>query len=323
MSGANIPTDSSHLTDQSTADMIEQYGGFVDSQFAKRSMMRDFVTVLPVTNTDTIINRRVGRTELSTLTAGVRPAATPSNFGKVSLTIDTVVLARQNQSLLNDFQADFNIRMNLGKDHGKELGKLFDQSLLIAGIKGAGAAAPANLNSAFGPGVTATLGTAGDELDPTLLYTAIETGIVSMQLNDMDTEECVIFVTPTQYAVLLNNDKLISQDYSKENGDFANGKFKTIMGTPVAQTNRLPTVAITGHKLSTAANGNFYDVTAAEARTAALILHPTALLVGETIPLTSDVFFSEIEKQWFIDSFMAYGANFNRPDGSYAVQAIL
>jgi len=39
--------------------------------------------------------------------------------------------------------------------------------------------------------------------------------------------------------------------------------------------------------------------------------------------LTSDVYFSKIERQWFIDSLMAYGANFNRPDAAYAVQSIL
>ena len=282
MSGANIPVDSSHLSDQAIADMIEQYGGAVDSQFNKKSMMRDFVNVRSVKGTDTILDRRVGRTQLTTLTAGVRPAATATAFGKTSLTIDTVVMARDNRSMLNEFQIDFNARMELGKDHGKELGKLFDESMLIAGIKGAAASAPSGLNGAFGAGTTTLLGSAGDEIDATAFYAAVEAGVVSMQLKDMD-----------------------------------------VMGVPVVSTNRLPTAAITGHALSTTANSSFYDVTAAEARTEALILHPSALMVGETIPLTSDVYFSKIERQWFIDSLMAYGANFNRPDGSYAIQSIL
>ncbi len=323
MSGVNIPTDSTHLSDQAVADMIDHYGGVVDSQFSKKSMMREFFNVKSVKGTDTVIDRRVGRTTLTTLTAGVRPAAAPTAFGQTGLTIDTVVMARDNRSLLNEFQIDFNARKELGQDHGKELAKLFDQSLLIAGIKGAGAAAPSGLNGAFGAGVTVTLGSIGDELDPAAFYTSIETGIVAMQLADMDTDECVVFVTPTQYAVLLNNDKTISRDFSMENGDYASGKFKTVMGVPIVSTNRLPTAAITGHALSTTANSSFYDVTAAEARTEALILHPAALMVGETIPLTSDVYFSQIERQWFIDSFMAYGANFKRPDACYAIQSIV
>lgn len=323
MSGVNIPTDSTHLSDQAVADMIEQYGGVVDSQFHKKSMMRNFINVKSVTGTDTILNRRVGRTSLTTLTAGVRPAATKTNFGSTSLTIDTVVMARDNRSLLNEFQIDFNARAELGKDHGKELAKLFDESMIIAGIKGAAAAAPTGLNNAFGAGTTVQLGAAGDELDPTAFYTACEAAVVSMQLKDMDTDEAVFFMDPTQYAVLLNNDKLVNQDFSMDNGNFANGTFKTVMGVPIQVTNRMPSAAITGHALSTTANGDFYDVSAAEARTEALLLHPSAILAGETIPLTSDVYFSKIERQWFIDSLMAYGANFNRPDGAYAIQSIL
>jgi len=322
MSGANIPSDSTHLSDQAVADMIEQYGGVVDSQFHKKSMMRNFINVKPVKGTDTLLNRRVGRTSLTTLTAGVRPPATATAFGSTSVTIDTVVMARDNRSMLNEFQIDFNARAELGKDHGKELAKLFDESMLIAGIKGAAASAPSGLNGAFGAGTTATLGSAGDELDPTAFYEAIQAGVVSMQEKDMDTDECVVFVKPEQYNVLLNNDKIIDRDFSMDNGDFASGKFKTVMGIPVVWTNRLPSAAITGHPLSTTANGDFYDVSAAEARTEALILHPSAIMAGETIPLTSDVYFSKIERQWFIDSLMAYGANFNRPDGAYAVQSI-
>ena len=52
MSGVNIPVDSTHLSDQAIADMIEQYGGAVDSQFAKKSMMRNFVNVRSVKGTD-------------------------------------------------------------------------------------------------------------------------------------------------------------------------------------------------------------------------------------------------------------------------------
>ena len=327
MSGVNIPQDSSHLSDQQKADHIDQYTAKVESQFVKSSMMRSFVNVRSVTGTDTIFNRLAGRTKLKTVQAGVRPAADATGFGRSSLTIDTIVLARDNQSLLNDFHADFAVRTELGMDHGKELGKLYDESLLIASIKGAAASAPTatpvGLNGAFEGGETILLGSAGDEDDPDALYTAISSGIVEMDLRDMETNECVIFVNPTQHDVLLNNDKLISRDFSMDNGDFSNGTFKTIKGVPVVMTNRLPTAANSAHELSTAANGNFYNTTAAEARTSALIMHPSALLVGETIPLTSKVYYSDVELQWFIDSYIAFGASVNLPQGSVAIQAIV
>lgn len=309
-----LPQDSTHLSDFDRADMIEQYGGAVDSQFAKKSIMRRFVPVRSIRGTDTAIVRRVGRTTLQALTPGVRPPATPTNFGKAAVTVDTVILARDNRSMLNEFQTDFNARAELGKDHGKELAKFFDEAFLIQAIKSAGMAAPPDLNGAFGAGKSENLNAAGDENDPNLLYQAIARIITQMQEEDIDTDECAIFVRPTQYDVLLNNDKLIDRDFSADNGNFANGTFKTVKGCPVLHTARIPTAAITGHPLSNTGNGNAYDLTATQARARAIIMHPMSLLAGETIPMTSDVFFSKTEKQWFIDSFMAFGVSNRRPD---------
>ena len=321
MSGVNIPTDSTHLSDQDRADMIEEFGGMVDSQFAKASMMRKFVPVQNITGTDTKIMRRAGKTTLQKVTDGVRPGATKTNFGKVAVTVDTLILARDNQALLNTFQADFNVRAELAKDHGKELGKFFDEAFLIQAIKSANLSAPANLNGAFGAGKPRTLAAALDEQDPDKLYAKIASIITEMQEEDIDTDECAIFVRPTEYDVLTNHDKLMSRDFSTANGDFADGKLLTIKGCPLVQTARIPKAAITGHKLSNENNDNAYDVSAAEARAKAVILHPQSLLAGETIPLQSKIHYSDVELQWFIDAYMAFGVTNRRPDVCGAVFA--
>lgn len=315
-----LPTDSSHLSDQDRSEMIEEYGGKVESQFAKSSIMRSFVPVRPVLGTDTLINRRVGRTRLGRLTPGVRPEANPTNFGRTQVTVDTVVYARDNRSLLNEFQTDFNARMELGEDHGKEMGKFFDEAFLIQAIKSAYLPAPATLNGAIGAGKVEDLTATGDENDPDKLYTAIVKILVDMQEEEIDTSECAIFVRPRQHEVLLNNDKLVNGDYSSA-GDFADGKFKGIMNSPVVSTARIPQGAVTGHFLSNADNGNAYDLTAAQAKARAIIMHPKSLLAGETIPLSSDVYFDRIEKQWFIDSWCAFGVANNRPDVCGVVNA--
>lgn len=314
MSGVNIPTDSTHLSDQARADMIEEFGGLVDSQFAKSSMMRSFVPVRSITGTDTAIVRRFGKTTIQKVTDGVRPGATATPQGKVSLTVDTVILARDNQALLNTFQADFSVRAELAKDQGKELGKFFDEAFLIQAVKGAALSAPANLNNAFGAGKVETHASANDELDPDLFYALIENIVVTMQDEEIDTDEMVCFVSPRQYKVLVANDKLIDRDFSKDNGDFADGTIKTVDGVPVVKTTRIATAAVTGHHLSNAANGAAYDVSALDADAVAVLLHPMSLLAGETIPLVSNVHWSDIELQWFIDSYMAFGVTNRRPD---------
>lgn len=321
---ANPPVDGTHLSDLNRAEMIEQYGGKVDSQFAKKSIMRRFVDMQMVRGTDTLINRRIGKPDIQAINPGVRTPATKNSFGRTSVVVDTTLLVRENRALLNEFQTDFNARKKMGIEHGKEMAKYFDNAMLIAGLKGALAAEPTdqdggNYNGAFNAGNNVTLSAAGDEDDPTALYTACAKVVTDMQKNDMDTDECVLLVNPDQYDVLLNNDKLIDRDFSMDNGDFADGTWKSLKGVPVIMTNRMPQTAVTGHLLSNASNGNAYDISATEARVVAQILHPESILAGETIPLQSDVFYDDVEKVWFIDTFAAYGAAFNLPEASGAV----
>jgi len=121
-------------------------------------------------------------------------------------------------------------------------------------------------------------------------------------------------VRPTQFRVLLKNDKLISRDFSSSNGDYAAGMIYELNGARIVKTARIPTAAITNHKLSNASNGNAYDVTATEAKTVAVLMHPKSLLAGETIPLTSTVYYDQKELQWFIDSYLAFAVTVSRPD---------
>jgi hypothetical protein len=304
--------------------LLEQYGGEVESQFKKSAIMRQYAKVRPVRGTDTITNNRVGRTTLKALTPGVRPAGETTPFGKVSLTVDTVVLARDNRSMLNDLQTHFDARMELAQDHGKELGFFFDQAFIIMGIKGSKATAPVlgdgtASKQSIGAGKNATLASAGDELDPDKLAKAIQGIIVSMEEEEIPVEELVVFVRPTHFQVLLDNNKLMSRDFAAGNGDYAKGIIYEINGARIVKTARIPKAAITGHFLSNSGNSNAYDVSATEAKAVAVILHPKSLLAGETIPLTSDIWFNREEKQWFIDSFLAFGVSVNRPDVCGAV----
>lgn len=312
MSG--LPTDSSHLSDVDVDLMLDEYGGEIQNQFAKAAIMREFVPVRPVRNTDTIVNNRVGRTELQALVPGVRPNANSTAFGKVALTVDTVILARDNRSMLNEFQTHFDARMELARDHAKELGKFFDEAFIIMAIKGSHQAAPSGLNGAIGAGKAVELAAADDDLDPDLLADAISDIITQMEEEDIDVSDLVVFVRPTHYKVLKDNDKLLSRDFAAGNGDYAKGIIYEIDGARIVKTARIPTAAVTDHELSNANNGNAYDLTAEEADAVAVIMHPKSLMAGETIPLTSDIWFSREEKQWFIDSFLAFGVTVGRPD---------
>lgn len=306
------PNDNTHLSNFARADMLDQYGGEVESQFAKSSIMRQFVRIRPLRGSDTLINRRAGKTQLQKVgdtEAGQFVKGIATGFGKVSVDVDTIILARDNRALLNDLQTDFDARMELAQDHGKEIGKFFDESFLIQCIHGAQAAAPSGLNGAIGAGKSVTLGAAGDELDPTKFEKAIRDTIVKMAEEDIDRNELIVWVRPTQFDILLKNDKLMNVQYSSGNGDYASNRVALVAGARIVESARIPNAVNASHKLGTA-----YNVSATDAKAKAVIMHPKSLLAAETIPLTSDIWYDKASFQWFIDSYLSYGVAVNRPD---------
>lgn len=332
---------------------IEEYGGEVEHRFLKDSFMRQFFKFKSVRGTDTITNDRVGHTQLQKVQRGVRPVDHSPTFDNISVKVDTIVLARTTQFLLDDFLSHIDVRKEVGIEHGKEIGKFFDESFIVQAIKaaqisnvvpvkdatgavtgtetkggwaekfvvgGGSPTVPANISrtapEGFQGGTVVVLGAAGDEDDAEALELAIQDLCQKIEEKDVDIMEAVLLLRPAQYYTLLKNSKLLDRDFSTGNGDYAQGNVMKANGVRIQVTNRFPKQADVGatHYLSNAGNGNAYDVLQADVNCKVLLLMPKALLAGETIPLTSKVYYSDIELQWFIDSYLAYGVTPNRAE---------
>jgi len=321
---------------------VEQYGGEVEHRFLKASMMRQFFKFKSVRGTDTITNDRIGSSSLQKVARGVRPSDSAPTFDNISVKVDTIVLARTNQFLLDDFLSHIDVRMEVGTEHGLEIGKFFDESFVVQGIKaaqitnqdpsgtklggwedaitGTSPSKPASIIRTapvdFQGGTVVILDAIGDEDDPDLLELAIQDLCQGIEEKDVEKDSAMLLMRPAQYYTLLKNDKLLDKDFSTANGDYAAGKVLQSNGIRVQVTNRFPKQADVGstHFLSNAGNGNAYDVTQGDVNCKVLLLMPKALLAGETIPLTSKVYYSDIELQWFIDSYLAYGVTPNRAE---------
>jgi len=314
---------------------IEQYGGEVEHRIIKESFMRQFFKFKTVRGTDTITNDRVGSSSLQKVARGIRPTDSSPTFDNISIKVDTIVLARSNEFVLDSFLSHIDARKEIGVEHGKEIGKFFDESFLVQGIKacqvtnvdpdgvtlgGWEGSTPTNIvrtaPKGFQGGTVNVLAGVGDELDPDLLELAIQDLCQGIEEKDVDISEAVLLVRPAQYYALLRNSKLISRDFSSMNGDYAKGDVLESCGVRIQKTNRFPKVSDVGvtHFLSNAGNGNAYDVTANDAKCVVCLLMPKALLAGETIPLTSDVYFDKKEMQWFIDSYLSFAVTPNRAE---------
>ena len=296
---------------------LEEFTGVVESTIERKAALKGWMTVRPVKGTSTITNFAVGESTLQKATPGTPIDGTGTDFAKRTLTIDTVILARAVLPLLETFQTSYDSRKEIGMEHGKKIAKFWDQSFFIQAIKAAlftestykGSGASGKPAGHFG-GSQTTLALAGDALDPAKLYASIADLFVKMEEKDVDprTDDVAIALRPAEFYTLLQNEQLIDGTYKTSEGTSMQGHLLKAYGVPVMSSTNFPGGQnITGHLLGSAYDGDFTKLVAA-------VFSPRALLAGETIPLTTDVFYDKVTKQWFVDAHMSYGVTPNRAE---------
>lgn len=300
---------------------IAEFNGVVETAIRRKSKLSPYIKARPVKGTNTLTQYAIGQTQLGVLKPGEAPDGTPADFSKISVVVDTVIIARNIVPILEDFQNNFGARSKLGTEQGEEIGKFVDQAYMIQGVKAARltqstySGGTAGKPAGFKGGNRVILGAANDELDPAKLYKSFSDLLVQMELKDVEPQssDMILIVRPPQFYALQQAEQIVNGEYITSDGNKLSGvPMFSAWGIPVVSSNNLPNTQVTGHKMSTTANGNAYD--GDFTHVVALVISPRALLAGETISLTSDVFFDKLTKQWFIDSWLAFAATPDRAE---------
>lgn len=300
------------------ATHIEEYTGEVEGTIQRKSALQGRIPIRTVKGTSVITNFAVGESTLQKVTPGAAPDGTVNKFGKNTLTIDTLILARSVFPLLETFQTSYDSRREVGQEHGKKIAKFYDQSFFIQAIK-TGQLTAAKHSGVDGAGHTgasqSTFAGASDHLDPAKLYAQIIDLLTKMRQKDVDpqTDDVVLAVKPAEFATLIQNELLIDSNYKTSEGTAIQGYVLKALGVPIIQSNNLPAgEVISGHLLSNTDNSNAYD--GDFSKVVAVAFAPRALLAGQTIPLTTGVFWDDVYKHWYVDAWLSYAVGPNRPE---------
>lgn len=303
-------------TGDTLALAIEQFTGIVEGTIERKSKAAPFVDVKPVRGTSTITNEGIGESTLQAVTPGAEPDSTINEANRINLTVDTLILARTAIPLLDKFQKHYDFQAEVGREHGKKIAKFYDNAFFIQAAKAAalGASAYGALDGHAG-GTTVTLAAAGDATDPAALLSALNNLFALMEEKDVDpgTDDVMVALRPSSFYVLLDAEQIINGEYITSKGTKVEGvKMLKALGVPVVSSNNVPNTNITAHLLSNSRNSNAYngDFT----KLVAVAFAPNALLAGETIALTPDVWFNKERKAWYIDAYLAFGVTPNRAE---------
>lgn len=298
---------------------IEEFNGMVEGTIARRSVVDGMIPLRTVTGTDTISTHAVGGSTLQKVVPGEALNGISSDFSKKTLTIDTLVASREFFPLLQDFFTNTDRKREVAEEQGKEIAKFRDSAFMIQAIKAARATQSGYANGSAGKpkghygGSQEIMAAAADALDPDKLYRYLTNLFVKMELKDVDPalDDLMVIVRPDVYNTLAHAEHLINMNYSTSTGRVLQDQaILKAVGCPVYKSNNLPNGVITNHMLSTATNGNAYD--GDFTKVVACAFAPRALLAGETIPVTSDIWYSKMYKSHVVDSHLSFGVTTNR-----------
>ncbi len=308
--------------------VIEEFTGMVEGTINRKSILADHIPVRQVKGTATFTNHAVGKSILQKVVPGVALDGVKSDFAKTAVTVDTTIAAREFFPVLDVFQTQMDTRREVANEQGKEIAKFKDQAFLIQALKAARLTDSAYSGGIAGKpaghmgGSRTTLATLADAQDPAKLYAALTDTLVKMEQKDVDprSDDVVIVVRPQFYNTLIQAEQLVNTQYVTASGNKVNdGWVLKTAGVPVFSSNNVPNSNIVGHFLSNTANGNAYD--GDFSKTVAAIFSPRAIMAGETIPVTSDVFFDKLMLAWCVHSYLAFAVGPNRAE--YAAEIAL
>jgi hypothetical protein len=319
--GNNNQIGKSPTASDPTALHIEQYTGVVEGTIARKSVINGYIPVQPVKGTSTISAFRVGESTLQKLVPGTEPDGSVNQASKVKLTVDTVVLARNMMPMIDDFQNSYDARAQVGMEHGKKISKFYDQSFIIQALKAAAITDMSGYPSGWAPGTVKTFATAGQEQDPAALEDMFGNLFADMEAKDVDPQgdDLICVAHPWVYYTLLKNDRLVDRTFITSEGTTIKTKEIEAFGVPIYRSNNVPKGVVANHFLSNAGNANAYD--GDFTGTIASVFSPRALLAGETIPLTTDVFWDAKSKMWYVDAYLSFGVTPNNPAFAGAIKA--
>lgn len=298
------------------ANIMEEFSGEVETVAARKSVLQPHIKMRSVKGTSTLTNYAIGGTDLQVVVPGETPNGSAADISKASVVVDSLILARNTIPLLDVFQSSFDARRELAIEHGKHMAKFVDQALFIQAAKAAAMNTSVYGTDGFQGGTTVTLGAGASQTDPAVVYAAIAELFAEMEEKDIDPQfdDLVLGMRPDVFYALIQAEQVVNGEYVTADGNKMNGYIFKAFGVPVVRSNNIPNSVITNHKMSNARNSNAYD--GDFSKLVALAFSPRALLAGETIPLTSKVFFDEVSKHWYVDTWTSFGVTPNRPEYS-------
>lgn len=318
--------------------LIEKFDGQVKTAYTEKLNMKSYFNIQTVTGTNSVSNKYLGTTGVQAMAPGADVKGQVAAVDKNQLVIDTAVISRNIVALLHDVQDDIMVKGKLATQQVDALTYLEDRMLLQQVVYGAIKNTLAKRTNPRVPGHGFSIDvqiSAATAANANAIMAAIEYALEQQMTQNMQPELLSIAMPWVHFNTLRDAERIVNATYNTSEGITIRGFVLKSYNVPIIPTNQLPDRArdhkdIDGnvaahHILSNANNGNRYDVIntgvdTMDKNVVAAIFGTEALLVGRSIELQGKIFMNDLNKSWYIDSWMAEGAIPDRWEHSAVVR---
>jgi hypothetical protein len=228
------------------------------------------------------------------------------------IVIDDLLIAPTFIADIDEAKNHYDVRSHYSTETGRVLAQTWDKHVLQVGVLAARTTV-ANIPGEGDGGTVITESVASDWDDPEKLAAALTTAAQRLDEKNVPEMDRVAYIRPAQYWNLINNDKLISKDYSANGGDRAAGFIPRVAGMEIVKTNNLPSTDVVA---STVAAGSRDSYVGDFSNTAGLVMHKSAVGTVKLLDLSTRMDYDPRRLGNQIVSKFAVGHGILRPEGA-------
>lgn len=231
------------------------------------------------------------------------------------ITIDDLLISPVFIADIDEAKNHYDVRSHYSTETGRVLAQTWDKHVLQVGVLAA-RTVTGNIPGESPAGTVITEDVAGDFDDTEKLAAALTTAAQRMDEKNVPEQDRVAYLKPAAYWRLVNNDKLISKDYSANGGDRAAGFIPRVAGIEIVKTNNLPSTNVTA---STVEGGSRDSYVGDFSKTEALVMHRSAVGTVKLLDLSTRMDYDPRRLGHQIVSKFAVGHGVLRPEAAVEI----
>ena len=291
---------------------LKVFSGEVLATFGRENHMMGMTTTRTISSGKSAQFPVTGTIASGYHTVGNEIVGTQVKHNEKIINIDNMLLAHAFLAEIDSLKNHYDVRSIYSKEMGQALAKKVDQHLLQLTVLASQASA------------TITGGSGGTQItdsdaktNATSMIASVFEAVQALDEKDVPTSDRFCVVTPDVYYQLSNVDKLVSRDFSSNNGDFSKGQVVMIGGVRVIKSNTAVT-AFTDQSSAISGTNNTYNVDAQHI--AGVVFHKSAVGTVKLKDLVLENTYDPRRLGNLMTARLALGSGILRPESAVSIK---